>query len=134
MQHADDVAQRVIGAAINVHRRFGPGLLENAYTLCTAQELIEGGLFVEIQKPLPLTYRHLTIDRAYVLDLLVEESVIVEVKCVDAIRDVHVAQLLTYLRLTRITLGLIINFNVVRLKDGIRRVVNNHRSDDGRPR
>ena len=131
MPNADDVAHQIIGAAIDVHRTFGPGLLESVYTLCLGQELLERGLQVEIGKPLPLTHKGLTVNRAYVLDLMVEECVIVEVKCVEAIKDIHVAQLLTYLRLTNLTLGLIINFKVSVLKNGIRRVVNNHVDENG---
>lgn len=126
MHDTEAVAKQIIGSAIRVHRTFGPGLFENVYTLCTGHDLIESGLTVEIQKPLSLTYRHLKVERAYQLDLLVEDCVIVETKCVEAIAPIHVAQLLTYLRLTGKTLGLILNFNVLRLKDGIRRVVNNH--------
>ena len=88
-------------------------------------------LEVEIGKPLSLKHKELTLNRAYVLDLLVEGCVIVEVKCVEAIKDIHVAQLLTYLRLTNLTLGLIINFKVSVLKNGVRRVVNNHVDENG---
>lgn len=131
MTNADDVASQIIGAAIRVHRKFGPGLLESVYATCLGQELVEQGLAVDIGKPLPLTYKGLTVGRAYVLDLLVEGCVIIEVKCVESLKDIHVAQLLTYLRLTGLTLGLIINFNVVVLKNGVRRVVNNHVDEHG---
>ena len=133
MNNAEHVAHRIIGAAIDVHRQFGPGLLESVYTPCLGQELVECGLDVEIEKPVSLVHKGLTKNRAYVLDLLVEGSVIVEVKCVEKIKDIHVAQLLTYLRLTGVTLGLIINFNVTVLKNGIRRVVHNHVEEDEDP-
>jgi GxxExxY protein len=120
----DPLTHQVIAAAIAIHRKFGPGLLESVYTPCLAQELLEMGLDVEIGKALPLEHKGLTIKRAFVLDLLIENRVIVEVKCVDRIAEVHVAQVVTYLRLTGLSVGLIINFNVTTLKDGIRRVVN----------
>ena len=120
----DPLTHQVIAAAIAVHRKFGPGLLESVYTPCLAQELLEMGLDVEIGKAMALEHKGLKITRAYVLDLLVENRVVVEVKCVERIADIHVAQLITYLRLTGLSVGLIINFNVTSLKDGIRRVVN----------
>ena len=132
MSDADAVANQIIGAAIDIHRTFGPGLLESVYTLSLGQELVEQGLAVDIEKPLSLKHKELTINRAYVLDLLVDDCVIVEVKCVEKIIDIHVAQLLTYLRLTGVTLGLIINFNVKLLKNGVRRVVNNHLDENGK--
>lgn len=131
MTRADEVAKQIIGAAIKIHRKFGPGLLESVYTAALGQELLEMGLEVDIGKPLPLEHKGLRIDRAYVLDLLVDGCVIVEVKCVEAIKGIHIAQLLTYLRLTRLSLGLIINFKVEVLKNGIRRVVNDHRDENG---
>jgi GxxExxY protein len=106
-----------------VHRQFGPGLLESVYTACLAHELLAMGLGVEIEKPMPLDYKGVHIPRAYVLDLVVENRLIVEIKRVDRIADIHVAQILTYLRLTGISVGLILNFNVASLKDGIKRVV-----------
>ena len=131
MPNADRVAEQVIGCAIDVHRKFGPGLLESVYTLCLGQELLELGLEVEIGKPLSLTHKGLTANRAFVLDILVENCLIVEVKSVDKINPIYVAQLLTYLRLTNVTLGLIINFNVELLKNGLRRVVHNHVDEHG---
>ena len=131
MTRADRVAHQIIGSAINVHRAFGPGLLESVYTLSLGQELLEQGLDVEIGKPLSLNHKGLTVNRAYVVDLMVEGCVIVEVKCIEMTKDIHIAQLLTYLRLTNISLGLIINFNVSVLKNGVRRVVNNHVDENG---
>lgn len=133
MHPIDRVSRQIIGAAINVHRERGPGLLESVYVACLGQELVEMDLDVHIGMPLSLDHKGLHIHRAYVLDLLVENCVIVEVKCVRKISDLHVAQLLTYLRLTGIRVGLILNFNVIKLKHGIRRVVNRHVDEDGNP-
>ncbi|MEA2033038.1 MAG: GxxExxY protein [Euryarchaeota archaeon] len=118
------ITEGVIGAAIEVHRDMGPGLLESAYETCLAFELVERGLKVEQQKPLPVVYREVKLDCGYRLDLLVEEAVIVEIKAVDRLAPIHKAQLLSYLRLSGCKVGLLINFNVKVLKDGIRRVVN----------
>ena len=115
----------VIEAAIRVHRALGPGLLESAYEACLAYELGQQGFKVEQQKPLPLMYREIKLDCGYRLDLLVEEKVIVEVKAVDRIAPIHQAQLLSYLKLSGCNVGLLINFNVKMLKQGICRVVNN---------
>ena len=131
MSQADDVANRVIGAALSVHKKYGPGLLESVYTACVGQELLEQGLDVAIEQSVPLQHRSLHIKRAFVIDLRVEDCVIVEVKSVASINEIHVAQVLTYLRLTGLRLGLIINFNVTVLKNGIRRVVNNHVDEAG---
>ena len=118
------ITEGIIGAAIEVHRALGPGLLESAYEACLAFELIERGLKVEQQKPLPVVYREVRLDCGYRLDLLVEGVVIVEVKAVDHLAPVHQAQLLSYLKLSGCHVGLLINFNVKVLKDGLRRVVN----------
>ncbi|HEY0873907.1 MAG TPA: GxxExxY protein [Vicinamibacterales bacterium] len=134
MNELDAISGRIIGAAIRVHKKFGPGLLESVYTPCLGHELVSEGLDVEIGKALSLQHEGLTIDRAYVLDLLVEGQVIVEVKCVSKIAPIHTAQLLTYLRLMNLQLGLIINFNVTKLVDGgIKRVVNNYEEEDRTP-
>jgi GxxExxY protein len=119
----DRITDAVIGAAIDVHRAIGPGLLESAYTSCLAFELAEKGLKVEAEKPLPLIYREVRLDCGYRLDLLVEARVIVEVKAVENLLPVHKAQLLSYLRLSGCKVGLLINFNVPQLKSGIVRVV-----------
>ena len=113
---------RVIGAAIEVHRRLGPGLLESAYEECLCHELSLGDIRFERQKHLPVEYKGIRLDCGYRLDLLVEDALIVELKAVDEVPPVHRAQLLTYLKLTGIELGLIINFNVPVLKDGIIRM------------
>jgi GxxExxY protein len=117
------ITQAVIGAAMRVHSALGPGLLESAYESCLAFELEELGMRDERQKALPVVYRDLRIECGYRLDLVVEHAVIVELKSVEALERVHVAQMLTYLKLSRYPLGLLINFNVVSLKSGIRRVI-----------
>ena len=121
----DRITKSIIGAAIEVHRALGPGLLESAYEACLAFELVERGLMVEQQKPLPVIYRGIKLDCAYRLNLLVEGEVIVEVKAVDRLAPIHQAQMLSYLKLSGCKVGLLINFNVKVLKDGIIRVVNN---------
>ncbi len=122
----EEIGRRAIGAAIEVHRHLGPGLLESAYEFCLAKELRDAGLAVETQLMLPLTYKGLKLDAGYRLDIVVEKMLIVEVKAVEELQSIHVAQLLTYLRLTKLSLGLLMNFNVPVLKDGIMRVVLNH--------
>jgi GxxExxY protein len=123
--HENKIAEAVVEAAFQVHRWFGPGLLESAYEVCLAHELVDKGFQVELQVPLPLVYKEVRLDAGYRLDLWVNRKVIVEVKAVDALHPVHLAQMLTYLKLTGCTLGLVINFYNALLKDGIRRVVNN---------
>lgn len=121
----DQITQQIIGAALEVHRTLGPGLLESAYQACLAFGLAERGLKVEGQKPLPVVYRGVELECGYRLDLLVEGSVIVEVKAIDQLAPIHQAQMLSYLKLSGCQVGLLINFNVKVLKDGIRRVVHN---------
>ena len=121
-----DLTGTIIGAGIDVHSAYGPGLLESVYTPCLAAGLLERGLDVAVAQPVPLIYRGVRIERTFVIDLLVDDTVIVEVKSVSAIADIHVAQLLSYLRLTNRQVGLLLNFNVVAMKDGIRRVVNDY--------
>jgi GxxExxY protein len=118
------ITEKIILCAIQVHRALGPGLLESAYESCLAFELIETGLQVELQKPLPLTYRGVKLDCGYRMDLLVENKVIVEIKAVECLMPIHEAQLLSYLKLSRYKVGLLINFNVKILRNGIRRLVN----------
>jgi GxxExxY protein len=121
----DRVSEAIIGAAINVHRALGPGLLESAYESCLAYDLMDAGWTVEKQKPLPLVYRGLAMDCGYRLDLLVAGKVIVEVTSVEALAPIHQAQLLSYLKLSGCKLGLVINFNVTLLKNGIVRLAHN---------
>lgn len=123
--HENEVSGKVIGAAIEVHKALGPGLLESAYEMSLEREMMLQGLSVQRQVGLPLVYKDVQCDVGYRVDLLVENKVIVEVKAVEALHDVHTAQVLTYLRLSGCKVGLLINFNVARLKDGIKRLVHN---------
>lgn len=111
----------IIGAAIEVHRELGPGLLESAYQACLARELSLRQIEFEQEKPIPIEYKGLTIDCAYRLDFLVNRTIIVELKAVDEILPVHQAQILTYMKLLKCKIGLLINFNVPVLKQGVRR-------------
>ena len=120
----DALTKRIIGAAIEVHRTLGPGLLESAYEACLLFELHEAGLKIERQKPVPLVYKNVKLDCGYRLDLVVEEKVIVEVKSITSAIAIHEAQLLSYLKLAGCQVGLLINFNVKLLKNGIRRIIN----------
>ncbi len=120
----NEMTEKIIGGAIRVHRELGPGLLESAYEACLAYELTDAGLKVERQKTLPVVYRGLRLDEGYRLDLLVEDTVIIELKAVSQLDDIHEAQLLSYLRLAQKPVGLLINFHVSKLTDGVRRVVN----------
>jgi len=117
------ITECIIGAAMEVHSALGPGLLESAYEARPAFELSERGLRVEPQKPLPLVYKEVRLDCGHRLDLLVEDAVIVEIKAMEALSSVHQAQLLSYLKLAGLPLGLLINFNVTSLRNGIRRVI-----------
>jgi GxxExxY protein len=121
----NSITESIISAAIAVHRELGPGLLESAYESCLVYELLQQGLTVDRQKALPVTYRGVKIDCGYRIDLLVEDSVIVELKAVESIEPIHEAQLLSYLKLSGYQIGLLINFNVRMLKQGIKRLVNN---------
>lgn len=121
----NDISQIIIGCAIKVHTALGPGLLESAYEECLYYELRKSGLKVEKQKALPLIYEEIKLEVGYRLDLMVEDKVIVEVKACEGLNDVHLAQVLTYLKLSHVKLGLLINFNVSKVKNGIQRVVNN---------
>jgi GxxExxY protein len=117
------VGKAVLDASFKVHTALGPGLLESVYETCTAFEMKESGLRVATQVALPVTYRDIKMDAGLRLDMLVEDCVIVEFKSVETMNPVYDAQLITYLKLTRIRLGFLINFNVVHLKDGIKRIV-----------
>ena len=123
MQVENDLATEVIGAALMIHKVFGPGLLESAYKECLYYELSKRGFYVEKEKPLPLIYEDVRMDCGYRLDIVVENRLILEIKAVEALTDVHMAQLLTYLKISGCKLGLLMNFNVLMLKDGIRRVI-----------
>lgn len=118
------ITNSIIGAAIVIHKELGPGLLESAYETCLVYELIKKGLEVEQQKALPINYREVRLDCGYRLDLLVNREIIVELKAVDKIEPIHKAQILSYLKLSGCKIGLLINFNVRMLKNGIHRIVN----------
>jgi GxxExxY protein len=120
----NSITRDIIGCAIKVHKALGPGLLESAYLPCLALELSECGRIVELKKPVPLVYRGIVLDAVYFLDMLVDAKVVVEVKSVDQLAPIHTRQLLTYLRLIKCPVGLLINFSVQVLKDGVRRVIN----------
>jgi len=120
----NELSHVVVGCSLKVHSALGPGLLESAYEACLEYELVTNGLLVEVQKPLPLIYQCVKLECGYRVDLLVERKLIVEVKAVEALAEIHFAQVLTYLRLSDLRLALLLNFNVVHMKDGIRRVVN----------
>jgi GxxExxY protein len=119
----NEITREIIGAAIEVHRLLGPGLLESAYEECLLKELTLRSLKVERQKPLPLVYKDVKLECGYRIDLLVESKFIVELKAVDALGPIHEAIILTYIRLSGCRLGLLINFNVTVLKEGIKRYI-----------
>ena len=121
----NEISKIIFNSALKVHKILGPGLLENAYTECLYFELNKSGLFVEKEKSLPLIYDNVKLDVGYRVDLLVEKKVIIENKAVKELNDVHLAQILTYLKLSKCKLGMLINFNVKLIKQGIKRVVNN---------
>jgi GxxExxY protein len=118
------ISRVIVGAALKIHKSLGPGLLESAYKECLYYELIHQGLFAEKEKTLPLIYKNIRMECGYLLDIIVANKVIIEIKAVEALNDVHFAQLLTYLKLSKCKLGLLINFNVALIKDGIKRVAN----------
>ena len=121
----NELSNIIIGYALQVHTELGPGLLESSYEECLFYELKTAGLMVEKQKALPLVYKDVKLDIGYRIDLLVENKVVIEIKTVDCFNDIHFAQVLKYLKLSGCKLGLLLNFNVKSLKDGIKRVVNN---------
>ncbi len=122
----NDITGTIINCAIGVHKELGPGLLESSYEECLFYELVKRDLIVQKQKPLPLVYKEVKLEIGYRVDLLVENKVVVEIKSVDALNDIHLAQILTYLKLSECKVGLLINFTVSLLKNGIRRVVNKY--------
>jgi GxxExxY protein len=125
MDSLNQITEKIIGAAIEVHKELGPGLLESAYEVCLSFELEKIGMKVEKERPLPVVYKGITLDQAYRLDLIVNKLVVIELKSVDSLLPIHAAQMLSYLKLSGCTVGLLINFNVEKLKDGIKRIVNN---------
>lgn len=124
----NDITELILKCSFKIHTALGPGLLESVYTECLFYELVKAGLFVEKQKVLPVVYETITLETGFRIDLLVERKVIIELKAVEALDQLHLAQTLTYLRLSNCKVGLLINFNVMSLKAGIRRVVNNFQS------
>jgi len=123
----DALTEQIIGAAINVHRELGPGLLESTYEACLAFELVERGVGFERQRGLPVIYRGRRLECGYRIDLLVERVIVVELKAVDRLEPIHTAQVITYLRLSHLRVGLLINFNVRWLRvGGLRRIVNGY--------
>ncbi|MDZ7758477.1 GxxExxY protein [Rhodohalobacter sp.] len=120
----NEISKVVLDCAFKVHSQLGPGLLESAYQECLYYEINKSGLSVQKEVPLPLTYEEVQLEIGYRIDLLVENKFIVEIKSVDSISDVHLAQVLTYLKLSKIKLGFLLNFNVSRLKSGIKRIIN----------
>ena len=122
----NEISNKVIGCAIEVHRKLGPGLLESAYQECLLYELTLQSLKVEREKPMPIIYKDIEINQGYRIDILVEDKVVIEIKTVEAFKEIHLAQTLTYLKLWKLKLGLLLNFNVTILKDGIKRVVLNY--------
>ena len=119
----DNLSNKIIGCAIEVHKALGPGLLESAYEECLAYELMQNGLKIERQKAVPVIFKEVKLDCGYRIDILVEDKIILELKSVDALATIHEAQILTYLKFAEKKIGLLINFNVTRLKNGIKRFV-----------
>ena len=119
----NELTSKILKCAYTVHTALGPGLLENAYEECLFYELKQAGLKVEKQKALPLVYKEVKLDAGYRIDLLVENKVVLELKSVEALHDVHIAQVLTYLKLSKCKIGLLMNFNVKSLKNGIKRLI-----------
>lgn len=123
MENLNSLSYEIIGAAYHVHSELGPGLLESTYEVCLEYELIKRGFNVERQKTLPINYDGIKLDAAYKIDLLVEDSIIIELKAVAQIEPIHTAQILTYLKLSKKKLGLLMNFNVSDMKKGIKRLI-----------
>lgn len=121
--HENEIGTLILDAAFQVHKELGPGLLESTYEACLNYEIIQKEINVQAQVPLPVVYKEVKLECGYRIDLLVERKVIVEIKAVEALNDVHLAQVLTYMKLSGCKLGYLINFNVKQLKNGIKRVV-----------
>ena len=124
MDDLNELTGSIIGAAIEVHRNLGPGLLESAYESCLLWELRKKDLKVETQVPVPIRYKGIQLDAAYRIDLLVQDKIIVEMKAIDKIQPIHTAQVLTYLKMTNLKMALILNFNVELMRSGIKRIIN----------
>ncbi len=124
MKELNNISAEIIACAMRVHRALGPGLLEKAYHQCLVHELKKSGLQVEVEKQMPLVYDEISVDTGYRIDLIVENKIIVELKAVESLNEIHISQTLTYMKLSNCELGLIINFNVTLLKQGIKRLIN----------
>jgi len=120
----NEISDKIIGLSIEVHKALGPGLLESAYKECLFYKLKKAGLFAEKEKPMPLIFEEVKLECGYRMDILVEQRVVIEIKSVEALNEIHLAQTLTYMKLGNYRLGLLINFNVVLLKNGIKRIAN----------
>lgn len=120
----NEISNKVIGIAIDIHNALGPGLLESAYKECLYYRLVKEGIFAEKEKPMPLVFEEVKLECGYRIDILVEKKLVIEIKSVEALNEVHFAQTLTYMKIGGYKLGLLINFNVSHLKDGIRRIAN----------
>jgi GxxExxY protein len=121
----NELSRIVLGQAISVHKALGPGLLESVYGACLYYRLSKTGLMIERQKPIPLVFEEVKLECGFRCDIVVKNKLIIEIKSVEGLNEVHFAQVLTYLKLTRIKLGLLLNFNVLQLKDGLKSIVNN---------
>ncbi len=124
MEKLNKLSKVVIGEAIEVHKELGPGLLESAYQACLFYSLTEKGLNVEKEKPMPIKYKNVELDCGYRIDLLVERELVVELKAVEELNNIHIAQVMSYLKMSNFRLGLLLNFNVKYLKHGIKRIIN----------
>lgn len=122
----NEISKIIFDAGLKVHKALGPGLLESAYEECLYYELLQTGLYVEKQKPMPLIYEEVKMEVGYRIDIVVENKVVIEVKSVDALNEVHLAQVLTYLKLSNCKLGMLINFNTLLFKNGVKRVINGY--------
>lgn len=120
----NEISNKVIGIAIDIHNALGPGLLESAYKECLYYRLVKEGLFAEKEKPMPLVFEEVKLECGYRIDILVEKKLVIEIKSVEALNEVHFAQTLTYMKIGGYKLGLLLNFNVTHLKEGIRRIAN----------
>ncbi len=120
----NEIANKVIGLAIDIHKQLGPGLLESVYKECPYYKIVKSGMTVEKEKPMPLVFEEVKLDCGYRIDILVEGKLVIEIKSTDGLNDIHLTQTLTYLKLGKYKLGILINFNVIMLKDGLRRVAN----------
>ncbi len=120
----NELSHKIIGLSMQIHMALGPGLLESVYKECLYYKIIQSGLYVEREKPIPLVYEEVKLDCGYRIDIVVEQKLVVEIKSVEALNDVYWAQTLTYMKLGNYHLGLLVNFNVVKLKDGVKRIIN----------